>query len=300
MNERYSEIDYNLFKVLLILYHYRNLKKVGLALGISESATSKKITKLRQILKDDIFIRSSHEMELTPLVMKIVPQLEQHYDEITQIIDNSEQQDFCKYTKPIVVALITNFYNIAVPLTKNLQKVFPKAPLYMKHWNANTLNDIEKNTMNIGVYLGDIEHPKKILQHKLIETPIYMVSHKDIRINELKDIYKYRVVVTDFPQWNEYNQFYILQKLNIMPDNLIHVDSIHIAQAIVQNMHCISFLPQHMCNEDNLNITPLDKFLNRPVKYKLALFYKQALRNDKLTQKLCSVISQTIIRDDNF
>lgn len=269
-------------------------------MGISEGAVSKKITKLRKILKDDIFIRRAHQMELTPLIEKIAPLLEHHYNEISLVMDTSKEQDLALYHNPIAVTLVTSFYNyMAAPLTQKLHTLFPKAPLYIKRWSSNTLNDIKKGKVNIGVHLSDIEHPKEISQQTLTETQIYLASHKDIHIHSLEEIHKYPIIVTDFPQWNEYNRFYLFKQLGITPSNLIHVDSLNVTQTLTEDMPCISFLPKEMCNTSKLRITPLDKFIDKPIKYKLALFYNQNHRNDKLTQKLCSVITETVQKIHN-
>ncbi|EMB48199.1 transcriptional regulator [Vibrio mimicus CAIM 602] len=58
------DLDFNLLRTLIVLADKQNLKKAGMALGLTESAVSKQMAKLRDQLNDDLFVRMSGKLEL--------------------------------------------------------------------------------------------------------------------------------------------------------------------------------------------------------------------------------------------
>ncbi|MFI3276622.1 LysR family transcriptional regulator [Vibrio sp.] len=59
------DLDLNLLKTLIVLTEKQNLNKAGVVLGLTESAVSKQLNRLREQLNDDLFVRMSGKFEPT-------------------------------------------------------------------------------------------------------------------------------------------------------------------------------------------------------------------------------------------
>ena len=73
----FNALDLNLLRVLDALLEERSATRAGERLGLSQSAVSHALNRLRYALKDELFVRSPDGLEPTPRAMLIGPQLRQ-------------------------------------------------------------------------------------------------------------------------------------------------------------------------------------------------------------------------------
>ncbi|APO77224.1 LysR family transcriptional regulator protein (plasmid) [Rhizobium etli 8C-3] len=77
--------DLNLLLVLNALLRFRNLTHAGNELRLSQPATSRALTRLREMFGDDLLIRSNRTFELTPLARVLAPKVEAALGNISKI-----------------------------------------------------------------------------------------------------------------------------------------------------------------------------------------------------------------------
>ena len=78
MNDVYfSALDLNLLRILDALLEERSATRAGERLGLSQSAVSHALSRLRHALKDELFLRSSDGLEPAPRALQIAPQVRQ-------------------------------------------------------------------------------------------------------------------------------------------------------------------------------------------------------------------------------
>jgi DNA-binding transcriptional LysR family regulator len=68
-------IDLNLLRIFDVLLEERSVTRAGLRLGLSQSAVSHALNRLRYSLGDDLFVRGSAGMEPTPRAQQMGPQV---------------------------------------------------------------------------------------------------------------------------------------------------------------------------------------------------------------------------------
>ena len=73
----FNALDLNLLRVLDALLEERSATRAGERLGLSQSAVSHALNRLRYALKDELFVRSPDGLEPTPRALLIGPQLRQ-------------------------------------------------------------------------------------------------------------------------------------------------------------------------------------------------------------------------------
>jgi len=80
--------DLNLLLVLSALLRLRNITHAGNELRLSQPATSRALTRLREIFSDQLLTRHLRSFELTPLAEKLVPKVEVAVKNIGNIFSN--------------------------------------------------------------------------------------------------------------------------------------------------------------------------------------------------------------------
>ena len=69
----FHRIDINLYPLFIAVYEQRSISKAAKILCITQSAASHALQRLRQHLKDDLFVRVSNQMLATPFSEQIYP-----------------------------------------------------------------------------------------------------------------------------------------------------------------------------------------------------------------------------------
>ncbi|ENA2731941.1 TPA: LysR family transcriptional regulator [Vibrio parahaemolyticus] len=288
LQNRYVDLPLELMKTMVLLYHNPNLKKVGDILNKSESAVSRDITKLRERLNDPIFIRSAQGMELTPLVQQLAPQVEQHYNQIANVLKQAATSytDFSQYTQPIVIALNSYIYQYAAAkLTKVLLQHFPQATVHIQRWGKNSLDGIDLGDIDIGVHFSNFETNKSIAQRHICKYHVYLACHPDVQITQLDDVHDNLLIVSRLPSWNEH-RYRLLEKLKLKPKKVAYVDSLSTAYEVVQTVPSVSFLPEFIYDSSKVKAIKLDDNID----YSLSSFFKQSYSREPFTQHLHQLI----------
>jgi|ERR1700733_446336 DNA-binding transcriptional LysR family regulator len=70
-----SQVDLNLFVVLDAIYAEASLTRAGERLHLSQPAVSHALQRLREMFKDELFVRRGSRMVPTPLTLSILPQI---------------------------------------------------------------------------------------------------------------------------------------------------------------------------------------------------------------------------------
>src|SRR5690349_24552218 len=73
----YSQLDLNLLRVFEALMEEGSATRAGARLGLTQSAISHALNRLRYVLKDELFVRSPDGMQPTDRAAEIAPRLRQ-------------------------------------------------------------------------------------------------------------------------------------------------------------------------------------------------------------------------------
>ena len=70
-----SSIDLNLLVALRALLNERHVTRAASRLGLSQSATSHALSRLRELYEDPLLVRSGRVLQLTPRAARLLPSL---------------------------------------------------------------------------------------------------------------------------------------------------------------------------------------------------------------------------------
>lgn len=85
--------DLNLLPVLHALLRTRSIKQAGAAVGLSPSATSHALARLRELLGDPLLVRAGRTMQLTPRAERLAPRLDQALRALEEALDDEADFD---------------------------------------------------------------------------------------------------------------------------------------------------------------------------------------------------------------
>lgn len=98
-------LDLNLLLVFEALYDTRSVSRAGVRLGLSQSATSHALGRLRETCRDELFLRTPTGMTPTPVANRIFPEIHKALDALRHSVEEARGFDPMKSTRRFEVAI---------------------------------------------------------------------------------------------------------------------------------------------------------------------------------------------------
>jgi DNA-binding transcriptional LysR family regulator len=187
-----KNLDLNLLRVFHELYCIRNVSKASIELGISQSAVSNALQRLRVSLNDPLFVRSSRGVTLTPRAEELGPVIIEFMKKLesglTSISFNPKDERVIFHLKS------TDYFEQAI-LPTFLNIFFKEAP-HSKVVSRSTLGGFpQTELMNgqvdlaIAGFFGKL--PGGFYQQKLFQDQLIGVCRKDHPYLRMKNLTRY-------------------------------------------------------------------------------------------------------------
>ncbi|MFC5079463.1 putative HTH-type transcriptional regulator YbdO [Vibrio thalassae] len=293
----HKEHDYNLLKVLVLIYQYRSLTTVATVLGKTESAISKHLSKLREQLGDPLFVRSSIGLEPTHYLERIIPGIESGLRSVEQALKRGEAFDEKLYEKPVVVALD----NLSVEcfgseLLIALKSVFCRSRVELRTWRTDTYQSIIEGKTDIGIQFFNEDCSKAIYQSSLINVEIGALVANESPINSWEQVFENPCVFFEIRGWNETNHRLIRQmaKYNLSFDYQVKLDNLGVALSMIKKENYSVVFSKHLVPEHGFRFVPFPDYMQTftPV----VTCIKQSNRQNPLHRKLHEIIKSVVDR----
>lgn len=275
-----SNLDYNLLQTYVLLYKHRNLKAVGRALGVTESAVSKHLSKLRDQLDDQLFVRDTQGLEPTAFTEQVIPILTDGLNTIQSALAK-DSIDCENYTDDIVISILPIMHlQFGTELLLELKEKFPKATISLLTYDDNTTQDIINGSIDLGV-----NYFNPTLSQSTYQGHIKRIKHAAILPSSLADLDDEQILELPFigVKARGRNDIKILveevsarmdHKLNVYAnvDNLYSllntidkVKGFSIIQAynLKDERFCLRVLPEKLQKVDNFSLVGVMKASNK-------------------------------------
>ncbi|HEY3950875.1 LysR family transcriptional regulator [Phenylobacterium sp.] len=131
-------LDLNLLRVFDVLLEERSVTRTGARLGLTQSAVSHALNRLRYVLGDELFVRGPAGMQPTPRAVEMGPQVHAALNQLTAALAPS---DFDPATSERRFAVVAGAYASAIlapPLAGRLAETAPRCELMI----ADSSNDV--------------------------------------------------------------------------------------------------------------------------------------------------------------
>jgi DNA-binding transcriptional LysR family regulator len=136
-------LDLNLLRVLDVLLEERSVTRAGARLGLTQSAVSHALNRLRYQLEDDLFVRGPAGMQPTPRAVEMGPQVHAALNQLQAAVAPA---DFHALTTERRFALIAGAYASAViapVLASRLAEAAPLAELAIVEYDNDVLERLD-------------------------------------------------------------------------------------------------------------------------------------------------------------
>lgn len=174
-----SAVDLNLLVVFDALMQERNVTRAGHRIGLTQSAVSNALARLRGLLKDELFLRVASGMQPTPRALDIAGPVRQALD---QIKDALEPPGFDPATTELSFTMVAGDYIAATLLTPLMTLMRQRAPRgRLRLLPGNTLDIVQMldaSACDMAVGLFD-KIPDRLDSMTLWEETVSLVARVD-------------------------------------------------------------------------------------------------------------------------
>ena len=122
-----AAFDLNLLVVLRALLTERHVTRAASRVGLSQSATSHALSRLRELYDDPLLVRSGRTLELTPRAQQLLPSLERGLSDLKAAIDGEPAFEAATARRSFTLGMAD--YSQALMLGPLLQALEQAAPL---------------------------------------------------------------------------------------------------------------------------------------------------------------------------
>jgi len=162
-----SSIDLNLLPILDALLAERSVSRAALSVGLSQPAMSNALSRLRDLLNDQLLVRTRDGMEPTPRALELAAPLHHILNDVRRTLSPPPSFDPKKSSQAFRIRTSDNLELSLLPhLLERLKQVAPLVDLVMTREGTSTEEDLR--TGRIDLFLGTwFSVPTSFKQHLL-------------------------------------------------------------------------------------------------------------------------------------
>lgn len=129
MQDPLSRMDLNLLVAYQVLMQEKNVTRAAERLFVTQPAMSKTLNRLRNLLNDDLFVRSSHGLTPTPKTLELERPINEILSQLTEVMVSTQEFDPAKSAATISLATLGTSASVGMPAF--IEKLRVKAPKVM-------------------------------------------------------------------------------------------------------------------------------------------------------------------------
>lgn len=175
------QMDLNLMLIFQALMETKSVKSAAAKVSLSESAFSHALARLRETLKDDLFIRRGNQMQPTALSLAIAPRIKESLLLLQQALETST--GFDPETDNKTFTMVANDYaqmTLIPPLMKQWQTMSRGMKLHVEKMDRQAIQAIANQEIDFVFatpFVGEI--PAVVHSEILLEEPFLMIARSD-------------------------------------------------------------------------------------------------------------------------
>jgi DNA-binding transcriptional LysR family regulator len=146
-----STPDLNLLRIFDVMLEERSVTKAGVRLGLSQSAVSHALNRLRHMLNDELFVRGPTGMRPTPRALEIATRI---HGPLAQLHAALADTEFDPATSQRRFTLVAGAYGAAVvapPLVRRLAELAPSAELVVSGYARGLLDMLDDRSADFAM-----------------------------------------------------------------------------------------------------------------------------------------------------
>ena len=171
-------IDLNLLVVLDAVLRHASVKQAAAAIGLSPSATSHALARLRELLDDPLLVRAGRSMVLTPRAEGLREELAEVLGRVERMLTPQQAIDPTTFTRSFRVAA-TDYteLEILVPLCRRLSSLAPGVDIHAQRQPLDIVASLraDRCELVVGVFR---DPPPNVRVHELFRERFVVVMRR--------------------------------------------------------------------------------------------------------------------------
>ncbi|MGL6259021.1 LysR family transcriptional regulator [Vibrio sp. WXL103] len=156
--------DLNLLRIFVVVYKTRNLKRAAHLVGLSAPSLSLKLTKLKALVKDELFFKTVSGFEPTEMSHKLYVEVEPLLSRLDSVFEEVKGFDPAEITRPIVLDLGQHFAPwLPLGIHQFVSDSCPNSYLIADYFTRNTVERLRRSEVELGVQFDQTDVPKDII-----------------------------------------------------------------------------------------------------------------------------------------
>lgn len=180
-------LDLNLLRVFDVMLEERSVTRAGSRLGLSQSAVSHALNRLRYVLNDELFIRGPSGMAPTSRAVEMGPQV---HAALVQLQAAIAPADFAPATSERRFVLVAGTYACAVlapPLVSRLAAEAPLAELLIGQYTPDVFDRLDAHRVDF-IVGGVVAAPSRFVREMIATERLAWLVRADHPIAQLDQV----------------------------------------------------------------------------------------------------------------
>ncbi len=206
MQDPLSRVDLNLLVAYQVLMQEKNVTRAAERLFVTQPAMSKTLNRLRNLLDDELFVRSSHGLTPTPKTLELEAPVNHILGQLTELMVTNQEFDPANTAATISLATLGTSASIGMPVfIDKLRQQAPKVMLISQNIDDKWEERLRNGSLDFAIVAKSKFGPD-FVTHKLMSiTPmLYMRKGHPLENKEnitLEERREYQHMAVYFPNF---------------------------------------------------------------------------------------------------
>jgi DNA-binding transcriptional LysR family regulator len=300
MQDPLSRIDLNLLVAYQVLMQEKNVTRAAERMFVTQPAMSKTLNRLRNLLEDELFVRSSHGLTPTPKTLELERPVNDILGQLTELMVSSQEFDPANTSATISIATLGTSASVGLPaLINNLRLHAPKVLLLSQNIDDKWEDRLRSGSLDYAIVAKN-QFSDDFVTHRLMNIKPVLYMRNDHPLAEVEKITheqrrQYQHMAVYFPNFETtredmqklFASFGILSNVPFLTTNLmvcletlLETDMLMIASDRLMDSSLVS---------DNFVSKPLEDLINLKIDA-LSLVQHVRTKNSPLHKYLTDLI----------
>lgn len=179
MQDPLSRIDLNLLVAFQVLIQEKNVTRAAERLFVTQPAMSKTLNRLRNLLEDELFVRSSHGLTPTPKTLELEKPVSHILSELTELIVTNQEFNPANTSATISLATLGTSASVGMPAFINkLRQKAPKLMLISQNIDDKWEERLRSGNLDFAIVAKN-QFSDDFVTHKLMDIKPMLYMRKD-------------------------------------------------------------------------------------------------------------------------
>ena len=208
--DQLAQYDIKLLVAFKVLLEEENVSRAAQRMQVTQSAMSKMLAKLKDVFKEELFIRTSHGIQPTDKALTLKEPLNDALDKLGNLLSPVKfKPAHCSRT--FRISMLDNLANRVIPgLLQTLSKQAPEVKIQLKPWSRQSFDELAQGQLDLAVNVVDVSRAN-FYQLKLTDIQVCAVVRKGHPLARKKnitldDFLSYSFIKVIIPEFNEHHQ----------------------------------------------------------------------------------------------